>query len=139
MRASDIMTWEPITVASTSTLQEALDLMVRNDIHALPVVDGERLVGILTDRDLKMMLGPGARTLNDAELDPRLLETEVSRAMTPEVESIGPETSVSTVSRLLADLRVGALPVVDEDDVLLGIVSVTDVLVAASELFEREE
>jgi len=138
MKARDVMTPDPITLAPTATIQEALDLMVRHDIHALPVVDDAGLAGIITDRDVKMMLGPGARSLAEDELDEALLHAEVSEAMTPEVLTIGPDTPLSRVARKLANWRVGDIPVV-EGDALVGIVSVTDVLLAAAEVFEAEE
>lgn len=138
MQTREVMTSDPITVSSSSTLQEALDLLVRNDIHALPVVDDDRLVGIVTDRDLKMMLGPGARTLVESELDDAQLHLEVAEAMTAEVVTVTPDTPLSRVARKLASMRVGNLPVVQGDS-LLGIVSITDVLYAAADVFEGDE
>ncbi len=138
MKARDVMTPDPITLSPSSTIQEALDLMVRHDIHALPVVDDAGLAGIITDRDVKMMLGPGARSLAEDELDEALLQAEVSEAMTPEVLTIGPDAPLSRVARKLANWRVGDIPVVEGGE-LVGIVSVTDVLLAAAEVLEAEE
>lgn len=139
MRVSDIMTPDPITVGPDSTLQEALDLMVRNEIRELPVLEDERVVGIITDRDLKMVLGPGARFSDESQLDEARLARDVSVAMTAEVETIYEDLPASEACRLLVELRVGALPVLDHQDRLVGILSATDLLSHAAALFEAEE
>lgn len=138
MNAEELMTPDPLTVGVDDTLQDALDLMVRNDIRELPVLDSGTLVGIITDRDLRMALGPGIKKLDDRVMDDKALSERIGRWMTADVEAIYPDTSAADVCRLLVDLRVGALPVVDSGGRLVGIVSVTDVLAAAVELFDGE-
>lgn len=136
MNAEELMTPDPLTVGVDDTLQDALDLMVRNDIRELPVLEAGTLVGIITDRDLRMALGPGIKKLDDRVMDDKALAQRIGRWMTADVEAIYPDTSAADVCRLLVDLRIGALPVVDSRGGLVGIVSVTDVLAAAVELFE---
>lgn len=139
MRVRDVMTLQPITVAPTTSLQEVLELMVRHGIRGIPVVDDERVIGIVTDRDVKMMLGPGARGIDEDLLDEDILERDVSWAMSPEVETVDADAPLSIAGGMLLDLRVGALPVVDNGGELIGIVSQTDLLVEAVRRFREDE
>ena len=139
MRVRDLMTVQPITVRPTTTLQEVLELMVRHEIRGIPVVDDERVVGIVTDRDVKMMLGPGAKLVDEGVLDVGLLERDVTWAMSPEVETVDAEAPLSIAGGMLLDLRVGALPVVDARGDLIGIISQTDLLGEAVRRFREDE
>lgn len=139
MRVRHTMTPDPITLPAGASLAEALDLMVRNEIRELPVLDGRRLVGIITERDLRALLGPGIKDADLSDVDEGLLQTQVDEVMSDEVQSISPDAGLGEAARLLADLRVGALPVVDERGRLVGILSVTDVLAVAAPLFEQDE
>lgn len=139
MRVRHTMTPDPITLPAGASLGEALDLMVRHEIHELPVLDGRRLVGIITERDLRALLGPGIKDGDLSEVDEGMLQSSVDEVMSGEVRSISPDAGLGEAARLLADLRVGALPVTDQQGRLVGILSVTDVLAAAAPLFEDDE
>jgi acetoin utilization protein AcuB len=139
MRVRDLMTLQPVTVSPTTTLQEVLELMVRHEIRGIPVVDDERVVGIVTDRDVKMMLGPGAKSIDEDILDDDILERDVTWAMTPEVETVDSDALLSIAGGMLLDLRVGALPVVDARGDLIGIISQTDLLGEAVRRFRADE
>ncbi|MFZ5477477.1 MAG: CBS domain-containing protein [Myxococcota bacterium] len=138
MTVSEIMTPDPLTVGREDTLLNALDLMVQNGIHELPVMDGSSLVGIITERDLRSALGKGVRTVDERVMDEARLEAAVGDWMATDVEAIYPETTISEAARLLAMLRVGSLPVVDGEEQLVGILSVTDLLVYIAERLEAE-
>lgn len=138
MLASDLMTPSPLTVDPEASLQSALALMLRFDIRELPVIEDEALVGIITDRDLKSFLGPGAREIDESLLDEERLEERVGEVMTHEPEVVSPETPLSAVCRTLVEFRVGALPVV-RGGRLVGIISVTDCLSSAAALFQEVE
>ena len=58
----DVMTSEPITIAPDDTLADAIEILRKHHIHGLPVVEDRKVLGMITDRDLRTMLGPGART-----------------------------------------------------------------------------
>ncbi len=136
MLVQKLMTQNPIVVAPTDTLADAFGVMLRNDIHELPVMEGERMVGIVTRRDIQVALGPGALDLDPEALSSDALEDLVEDVMTRDVETITPQETVANACRMLVSLRVGALPVVDAHGKLRGILSVTDVLSAAAEKFE---
>lgn len=139
MRVRNTMTPDPITLPQEATVGEALDLMSRNQIHELPVVNGVGLVGIVTERDLRALLGPGVKDGDLTDVDDARLEMGVEEIMSTEVRAVQADEGLGEAARILADLRVGALPVVDGDGQLVGILSVTDVLAAAAPLFEEDE
>jgi acetoin utilization protein AcuB len=95
----------------------------------LLVVDGlRRVVGILSDRDVRSAVGHPLQALEDVELSEELANMKVSHAMTREPRTVRTDSSLaSLVDALLAD-RFGALPVVDDGDRLVGIVSYIDLL-----------
>ena len=137
MLVRDVMTPDPLCASPTATLGEALDLMSRYDIHELPVTDGDRLAGILTQRDLLGLLGVAAKTLDTDSIDQDTLDQLVEEVMTTEVEAVREWTGLGKACRMLAAYRVGSLPVVDKEQNVVGLLSVTDVLGAAAEHLDR--
>ena len=137
MLVQRLMTPNPITVAPADTLGDALGVMLRHDIHELPVLESDRLVGIITRRDVQVALGPGALTLDPDALSTPAMDRTVDQVMTSDVETIAPTETVANACRLMVSMRVGALPVVDAAGKLRGILSVTDVVAVAADLFER--
>jgi CBS domain-containing protein len=91
---------------------------------------------MITDRDLRTMLGPGARTADLGLL--AKADASVRSIMSMGTRTIRPDAPLSEAARLLGTLRVGALPVVGDDGLLVGIVSVSDVLAKAAELLEQK-
>jgi acetoin utilization protein AcuB len=131
----DVMTTDPVTVSPDDTLADAIELLRRHHIHGLPVVEDRKVLGIITDRDLRTMLGPGARTADLGLLVKA--DASVRSIMSMNTWTIAPDAPLSEAARVLGMLRVGALPVVDGDGLLIGIVSVSDVLGAAAKLLEQ--
>ena len=114
------MTSRPITITPEERLPHAVELMQQHRFRSLPVVGDGKLVGIVTDRDIRTNLN-------------HLESLEVGKVMTTKVISVTPHTSVWDAARLLSERKIGAMPVVDEG-VLVGIVSTSDLLKACSEL-----
>ncbi len=138
MLVRQAMTPDPLTVPPDATLQDALELMLRFDIRELPVADDSGgLVGIITDRDVKTQLGPAGRDIDEGLIDDAVLEGLVEEVMSRDVETVFDHTEMSTACRMLVELRIGALPVVEVGGALVGILSVTDCLEQAANLFER--
>ena len=132
--AETVAAWMSTPVESIgldAPLQAALDRLVARGCRALPVLDDGRLVGILTERDLRSALGGGADT--DAAL-----ARSVSTAMSAEVWSLPLGTPLSSACARLSEAQVGAMPVLDGDGHLVGILSVTDLLRAAASRFQRD-
>jgi acetoin utilization protein AcuB len=130
----EVMTSEPITIGPDDTLADAIEILRKHHIHGLPVVEDEKVLGMITDRDLRTMLGPGARTADLGLLVKA--DASVRSIMSMDTWTIAPDAPVSEAARMLGMLRVGALPVVD-GGLLIGIVSVSDVLSAAAKILEQ--
>lgn len=133
MLVSKRMTRDPFAVTPAASLSDALRLTREHRIRHLPVVDDGALVGIVSDRDIRLAM-PSPLTAEDAGRIAFLESTPVSSIMTREVVTAGPYDAVEDAARLLSRHRIGALPVVDAHGRLLGILSETDVLHAFVEL-----
>lgn len=122
-----VMTRDPVTVEPETSLGDAAQRLLRGGFRHLPVVDREaRLVGMLSERDLRARLGSELEGLPHARLD--TLTEPVADAMTPDPLTVQAGTPLGDVIPLFTEHRVGALPVVDEDEALVGILSYVDVL-----------
>ena len=126
LRVVDVMTRAPLTVTATETIGEADDLMSQNKIRQLPVVKGKELVGIITDRDLLSFLS--GSLLASPEQRELALKTRVREIMTSDPITVGPDDDLEEAVELLIEEKVGGIPVVDETEGLVGIVTYVDVL-----------
>jgi CBS domain-containing protein len=117
MKVSDLQPHELFTAQADESLDVAADRMSWHEVGALPVLDGQRLVGIITERDLTAALAEGA--------DPAT--TPVSDYMTPAPEVLGPDYELADAAHLMLELGIRHLPVVRGGQ-LLGVLSMRDVL-----------
>jgi CBS domain-containing protein len=113
----DAMTPNPTTIGSETTVQEAARTMKSEDVGSLPIVDGDRLVGVVTDRDLAI------RVLADG----KGADTTVGEIASKQVVCVDPQQSLEEAARLMAEHQVRRLPVCEEDGKLVGIVAQADV------------
>lgn len=127
--ASAIMSTKLHAIMPDGLLLDAVATMVLRGVRHVLVVDGlRRVVGMLSDRDVRTAVGRPLEALEDVELSEKLASMRVSEVMTEEPRKVRTDSSLaSVVEALLAD-RFGALPVVDEGERLVGIVSYIDVL-----------
>ncbi len=132
MLVENRMKREPITISPETGILEASRLLRQYKIRHLPVVKGGRLVGILTDRDLKRVSPSPATSLSVYEVNYLLDRLEAKEVMTKQVVTVTPKTTIEEAAKLLLASKIGGLPVV-EGDVLVGIVTETDVLEALVE------
>jgi CBS domain-containing protein len=108
-------------------LFDAIRTMVSSHIRHLPVTDSDRrVVGMLSDRDVRAAIGDPLEALTHADHDPQA--RVVSDAMTSLPMTVRQEASLADLARFLLDERIGALPVVDDDERLVGITSYVDLL-----------
>lgn len=131
----DCMTLKPISIRSDEPVANALGLMFRHGIRHLPVVDGDQLVGILSDHDI----GQEGRTTEDApkvygDID---LHQAVSEVMSDQPIAVKGETLIHHAIKQMVEHRIGSLPVVDSDHKLIGIFTETDALQYCLRLIER--
>lgn len=130
MFVSQTMTRKVITVTRETPLLEAQALMHEHKIRHLPVIDADnRLKGIITDRDVRSALpyhlatGPG-----DPQEERKYAQLKVAEVMTADPMVLAPTHTLQDAILLIQDKRVGALPVVDQEGKLKGIMSVRDLL-----------
>lgn len=126
MKVVDIMTRDPLSVGPAETVGQADEFMAENKIRQLPVVNGRELVGIITDRDIRSFLS--ASLLYTPEAREKALMTPVADVMTTEPLTLSPDDDLSEAVELLIDEKIGGIPVVDETEGLIGIVTYVDVL-----------
>ena len=131
---SEIMTVHPVTVSPSDTIQQAEDIMSEENVRQLPVVKGRELVGIVTDRDIRSFLG--GRILDSLMDRERALQTKVAAVMTTKPVSIDPDDDFRDAVELLIDEKMGGLPVVNSDGVLVGIITYVDALKYLVELLD---
>jgi acetoin utilization protein AcuB len=127
MLVRDVMQATVLTITPKTTLPEAIRLAAQRHVRHLPVVDGEDLVGIVSDRDLKRAMASPATSLAVHELHYLLDRVTVAELMTRTVITIGPAAPVEEAARLMVMEKVSALPVLEAGR-LVGIVTETDVL-----------
>ena len=124
----DLMTERPDTVAPTTALRVVLAKLNNHGCRHLPVVDGDELVGIITDRDVRLAVNsPVLREDHDLNREEVLDAIEAQSCMTPEPVSVTPQTPAREAADLLRLYKFGGLPVLDAGR-LVGIVTTTDFL-----------
>jgi CBS domain-containing protein len=153
MKVSEIMTKEVMTVKRNTSVNEVAKLMGAHDISGVPVVDDDdHVIGIITELDLivrntRMEMPrfievldwgriPLERPGHAKERLRHMLGTEAADLMTEKVETIGPDAPVEDLAELMVKHRVNPVPVVDEAEKLIGIVSRADLVDMMAEQLE---
>ena len=119
-KVSEVMTRAVDVISPEATLDEAAERMKRLDVGPLPVCDGDRLLGMITDRDITVRATAESR-------DPTM--TRVSEIMTPEVVFTYDDEDVKNAAQLMQDHQLRRLVVLNRDKKLVGIVSLGDLAV----------
>ncbi|MEJ2168252.1 MAG: CBS domain-containing protein [Desulfobacterales bacterium] len=128
MFVSRSMTRKVITVDQEASIFDAQELMAKNNIRHLPIVDQEqRLIGIVTDRDIRSALPYRFYEMSAGEKE-KIAAIKVKDIMTKDPLSISPAYTIQDALLLVQNSKVGALPVVDDNKRLKGIISVRDLL-----------
>jgi CBS domain-containing protein len=117
MKVSDVMSRDVQTVRPDQTAQEAASFMLRADAGAIPVTEGDRLIGMITDRDIAV------RGIAEGHGP----DTPVRELMTNDVVAARIGDDVDDVAVRMSEAQVRRLPVVDEQENLVGIVSLGDI------------
>lgn len=138
VRVAERMKTEVILVSPSHNVRAAWRLLREHQIRHLPVVEEDKLVGIVSDRDVRLVF-PSALTSGPIERDPddALEKLTVREIMTKQVITVDPEISLTDAARLLLERRIGSLPVVQGSRVV-GIITKTDILAAFVDIWEGE-
>lgn len=141
MRVKELMTSKVFTVEQQDLIDRAFFLIHYEKIRHLPVVKKGKVIGIVSDRDLYKALGPknNSNVIETGVTGMHVIPKKVQNIMRRGVLTVTPETHASEAAALMADNKVGALPVVNKDDKLVGILSATDILRVFSKIEKTNE
>jgi acetoin utilization protein AcuB len=121
------MTKDPIAISEDTSMIKAIHIMKERHFRRLPVVNAGRLVGIVTDRDLKEAAPSKATTLDVHELYYLLAELQVSEIMSHDPVSVSKNDTVEHAAQIMLDHTISGLPVLDATGQLVGIITQSDV------------
>ena len=128
MKLADIMTRDVTVVSPNDTVQRAAQIMDELNVGALPVCDGRRILGMVTDRDLTVRITAQGKSPD---------QTRVEEAMSTNVRWCFEDEDVESVIEKMGDTQIRRLPVVDRDKNLVGIVSLGDIATKSDEVAEE--
>ena len=127
LTVNDLMTAIPFTVATDTPLRHVIEVMKTEACRQLPVLENGELVGIITDRDVRLVMN-SPMVLHGRWQDEELLDrVDAGSCMTANPLTVSPDTPAYEAAHILSLYKFGALPVVDKG-ILVGIITVTDFL-----------
>ena len=126
-RVRDCMTCDPASVGPNDSLQRVVELLRRRDIRSVPVLEDGRLIGIVTDRDVRQVAPAYPLFREEDEIRRYTENLTVTAAMTADPMTISPDAPLIDAAKVLETYRISALPVVDGTE-LVGMLTVTDLL-----------
>ena len=134
MLVGERMSRNPVTILDTASIDDGMHLMRERKVRRLPVLDASgKMVGIVSDKDLLHAAPSPATSLSVYELHYLLAKLTIKQVMSSPVISVGADTPVEEAARVMADNKIGGLPVMDGDK-LVGIITETDVFKILVEL-----
>lgn len=135
MYVKNKMTINPKTVSADQTISEVLDLMHEFKIHRIPVVEKGKLVGLVTQGVVQENTPSHLTTLSIHEMNYLLSKTRVKDIMIKKVITVRPDALIEEAADIMEKKDIGCLPVIGDDNVLLGILTTSDILKAFVDLF----
>jgi CBS domain-containing protein len=124
----EAMTSNPTTVTPDTSAREAAEIMKSEDTGIVPIVEGDRLTGVITDRDLALRIVAEGKSA----------DTRVGELASKDLVTVDPQQSLEEAARLMAEHQVRRLPVVEEDGRLVGILAQKDVAEAGHDTLTGE-
>lgn len=138
LTVNDLMTVTPLTITSATPLRQVIYLMQREGIRQIPVVDNGELVGIITDRDVRLAVDSPVVSQDMPHRKDIIEKFTAETCMTPDPMTVTPEMSAYAVAEMLATYKFGSFPVMDKGT-LVGIITVSDYLTFFAGLEKRLE
>ncbi len=123
----EIMTSKVVTVEMDDSLEVIRDIFRKVKFHHLIVVDGEKIVGVLSDRDFLKAISPYVNTMSETNRDRATLEKRAHQIMSHYPVTVQKSCQTQTAAKLMLDRRVSCLPVTMPDGILVGVVTWKDV------------
>ena len=128
MEVKDYMSTNLITVEPNTTVMKALDLMKEHDVHRLPVVEGDKLVGLLTAELVAQNSPSMATSLSVHELNYLLNKTTAKDIMLKQVITVKPTAVLEEAASIMRQQGIGVLPVLESRGNLVGIITDKDIM-----------
>lgn len=128
MYVRDHMSSDPVTLSPNDTLRKARQLIRERGLRRFPVIDQGKLVGIVTDRDVRQADMSSAVVQERRYQDYLLDRIQIGGIMAPDPITVSPDMHLETAAKLLLENKIGGLPVVDKGS-LVGIITETDLIV----------
>ena len=123
------MSHHPVSATASTSVREAMRILLEKDIRHLPIVDGASLVGIVSIRDLPALVATGVCYFGDPHEVEQVLDQPLSNVMTTDVVSVRPSSGLGAAIDLMLAHKIGALPVTESTgNKLVGVLSYTDAL-----------
>lgn len=126
-RVHDIMPEKMVTISAGDTLSTVEDIMTLGQVRHMPVVQAGKLVGVVSERDLLRASLSNLSSFGGDQRRAFLQGVEIARVMSTPPVTIGPDATVEQAARIMAEQKIGCLPVVRREK-LLGLITETDVL-----------
>ena len=114
----DVMTAKPACVSAKDSIRDVAKIMVREDTGVVPVVDGKKVIGMITDRDIVVRLVAEGKDPSSAK---------VNEAMTKDVRSVKEDSTVNDALQLMSSAQIRRVAVVNNNNEIVGIVSMKDI------------
>ena len=124
----DVMSRSPVTIRPEDTVPEAARLMRQHGIRRLPVMQDRRLIGIVTDRDLKEAMPSDATSLSIWEISYLLGQLKVGGVMSSSVLAAAADMPLVDAASMMLERKIGGMPVINSQHELVGVLTVTDIL-----------
>lgn len=125
---TQFMSKDPVTVRATDGINVAIEKMKKGHFRHLPVVDDHgKLIGMISDRDIRL-IRPSLAFVNPEDAELQLMSTLVRQAAVFDPVIVGPDAPLEHAAELLLRWEIGGLPVVDDKDRLVGMITYTDLL-----------
>jgi len=124
------MSKKVITVDESDSISYASNLLKENNIRRLPVLKEDKLIGIVSDRDIRSASPSKVTSLDIWELHYLMSKVKVKEIMTKKIITISPESTIEKAAIMMHDNKIGGLPVVDSKKKLVGIITEHDVFAA---------
>ena len=135
MYVKDHMTTNVFTVTGDTVISKAVDIMAKNHFHRLPVTDENGgLIGLVTGGLVEESSGSKSTSLSIYELNYLLSSTKVSDIMIKDVKTVKPDLFIEEASQIMIDNEIAVLPVVDEGNKVIGIITEKDIFQAFNDL-----
>ncbi|MHB8840602.1 MAG: CBS domain-containing protein [Candidatus Aquicultor sp.] len=130
MNVSDIMTKNPESAQVTDSIMDVASMMRDINVGFMPILDGNILVGVSTDRDIVI------RAVADG-MD--IENTSIGEIMSSDLHVVSPDTSLDEAANIMEEFKIRRLPVVDQDGLLVGVISLGDIAVRGQNIEEAGE